>query len=106
MTGRQHAILLLAILAYENRLPNARTNLSRLLCFIAGRNESTMEAYLKRAITQAECDELADLFCKDGDHPDSNECPFLADIIRQLPDKLKKDKAEKNRNKALKKTNE
>lgn len=106
MTGRQHAILLLAILAYENRLPNARTNLSRLLCFIAGRNESTMEAYLKRAITPAECDELADWFCKDGDHPDSNECPFLADIIRQLPDKLKKDKAEKNRNKALKNKNE
>ena len=106
MTGRQHAILLLAILAYENRLPNARTNLSRLLCFIAGRNESTMEAYLKRAITPAECDELADWFCKDGNHPDSNECPFLADIIRQLPDKLKKDKAEKNRNKVLKNKNE
>jgi len=95
MTGKQHAILLLAVLAHHNRIPNARTNLSYLLSFIASRNESTMKDYLKERITPKECEELAKYF--------EVEAPFIGNLIRALPDKLKKDKSEKNRAKVLKK---
>ena len=88
MTGKQHAILLLAFLAHHDRLPHARTNLSLLLCFIASRNESTMHDYLKGRFTQDECETLAKVFDAD--------CPFIAKIIRELPEKLEKDKSEKN----------
>ena len=95
MTGKQHAILLLAVLAHHNRIPNARTNLSYLLSFIASRNESTMKDYLKERITPKECEELAKHF--------DDVAPFIGNLIRALPDKLEKDKSEKNRAKVLKK---
>jgi len=94
MTGKQHAILLLAVLAHHNRIPNARTNLSYLLSFIASRNESTMKDYLKERITPKECEELAKYF--------DDVVPFIGNLIRALPDKLEKDKSEKNRAKVLK----
>ena len=94
MTGKQHAILLLAVLAHHNRIPNARTNLSYLLSFIASRNESTMKDYLKERITPKECEELAKYF--------NDVAPFIGELIRALPDKLEKDKSEKNRAKVLK----
>ena len=94
MTGKQHVILYLAILANAERLPNARKNLSWELSFIAARNQSTMEDYLKSRITQDECNTLAANF---------PETPFIANIIKELPDKLKQDVSEKNRNKVLKK---
>ena len=102
MTARQHTILFLAILANNNSIPKNRTNLSLLLCFISGRNESTTIDCLKRQIKQKECDDLSKVFCKDLCHPESNESPFIARIIRELPEKLKKDISEKNRDKALK----
>ena len=98
LTGKQHVILALAILAYLKRIPNARTNLSYQLSFVAGRNESTMADYLKSAITQEECDETAKVF--------QAETPFIAKLIKELPDKLAQDKSEKNREKALKKNND
>lgn len=97
MTGKQHVILFLAVLAYHNKIPNARTNLSFLLSFISSRNESTMIDYLKNRITQEECDTLAQYF--------NQETPFIASLIRELPKKLEKDKSEKNRAKALNNTN-
>jgi len=93
MTGKQHVILYLAVLANAERLPNARKNLSWELSYIAARNQSTMEDYLKSRITQGECDALAANF---------TETPFIAKIIKELPDKLKQDISEKNRNKVLK----
>ena len=98
MTGKQHAILFLAVLAHHSRIPNARTNLSSLLSFIASRNESTMNDYLKKRITGEECDELARYF--------DSVTPFIATLIRELPEKLEKDKSEKNRLKVLKKDKE
>lgn len=97
MTGKQHAILLLAFLAHHDRLPHTRTNLSFLLSFIASCNETTMHDYLKRRFTQDECETLAKVFDAD--------CPFIAKIIRELPGKLDKDKSEKNKAKALKTVN-
>lgn len=99
MTGKQHIILILAVLAYNDRLPNSRRSMSFLMSFIASRNESTMEDYLGDAISNEECETLAKVF-------DNEKQPFLASIIRQLPDKLERDKLEKNRTKALKKHNE
>ena len=58
-----------------------------------------MEDYLGDAISNEECETLARVF-------DNEKQPFLASIIRQLPDKLERDKLEKNRTKALKKHNE
>ena len=98
MTGKQHVILFLAVLAHHNRIPNARTNLSFLMSFIASRNESTMKDYLKSHITEEECKALAKNF--DG------VTPFIANLIRELPEKLEKDKSEKNRKKASKKDEE
>ena len=95
MSGRQHVILFLSVLAEHGKIPNARTNLSRLMAYIAARKEKTMIEYLKDGITKEQCDKLANEFNED--------CPFIANLIRELPDKLKKDKAEKNRAKALKK---
>lgn len=95
MTGKQHVILFLAVLAYHKSIPNARTNLSYLMSFIASRNESTMKDYLKNRITEEECEDLAVHF--------DSEVPFIAKLIRELPEKLEKDKSEKNRTKALKK---
>ena len=95
MTGKQHVILFLAVLAEHNRLPNARTNLSYLMSFIAARNESSMHDYLKDPITQKECEKLAKEF--------DTVCPFIAKLIRQLPDKLKEDISKKNSAKASKK---
>lgn len=97
MTGKQHAIFLLAVLAHHDRLPHARTNLSFLLSFIASRNETTMFDYLKGRFTQDECETLAKVF--------DTDCPFIAEMIRELPEKLEKDKSEKNRAKALKNNN-
>ena len=97
MTGKQHVILYLAILAHHDRIPNARTNLSWELSFISARRESTMHDYLKKRITQEECDALAEYF---------KETPFIADLIKALPPKLKEDLSEKNRNKALKNNKE
>lgn len=97
MTGKQHVILFLAVLAYHNRIPNARTNLSFLMSFIASRSINTMEDYLKKRITEKECEDLAVHF--------DNEAPFIAKLIRELPEKLEKDKSEKNRTKALKNVN-
>ena len=97
MTGKQHAIFLLAVLAHNDRLPHARTNLSFLLSFIASRNETTMCDYLKERFTQDECETLAKVF--------DTDCPFIAKMIRELPEKLEKDKSEKNRAKALKNNN-
>jgi hypothetical protein len=97
LTGKQHVILALAVLAHLNRIPHARTNLSYQLSFVAGRNESTMVDYLKSAITQKECDEAAMVF--------QEETPFIAKLIKELPDKLTQDKAEKNKEKALKRIN-
>ena len=97
MTGKQHAIFLLAVLAHNDRLPHARTNLSFLLSFIASRNETTMCDYLKERFTQDECETLAKVF--------DTDCPFIAEMIRELPEKLEKDKSEKNRAKALKNNN-
>ena len=97
MTGKQHVILYLAILAHHDRIPNARANLSWELSFISARNESTMHDYLKNRITQEECDALAEYF---------KETPFIADLIKALPPKLKEDLSEKNRNKALKNNKE
>lgn len=94
MTGKQHVILFLAVLAHHNRIPNARINLSYLMSFIASRNESTMKDYLKNRITEEECEDLAGHF--------DDDAPFIAKLIRELPEKLEKDKSEKNRNKALK----
>lgn len=99
MTGKQHIILILAVLAHNDRLPNSRRSMSLLMSFIASRNESTMEDYLGDAISNEECETLARVF-------DNEKQPFLASIIRQLPDKLERDKLEKNRTKALKKHNE
>lgn len=104
MTGKQHVILFLAVLAHHNRIPNARTNLSYLLSFIASRNESTMKDYLKERITQEECDALAKVF--DTGQQISTDCPFIANLIRALPEKLQSDKSEKNRTKALKNNKE
>lgn len=103
MTAKQHVIFFLAILAYENRIPHNRKNMSWILSFISGRNESTTTNELGRKITQKDCDALADSFCKDIDHPESYECPFFAIIIRELPDKLKQDVSKKNRLRRLKK---
>lgn len=97
MTGKQHVILFLAVLAYHKSIPNARTNLSYLMSFIASRNESTMKDYLKNRITEEECEDLAVHF--------DSEVPFIAKLIRELPEKLEKDKSEKNRTKALKNVN-
>ena len=98
LTGKQHVILCLAVLAQFNRIPNARTNLSYQLSFVAGRNESTMQDYLKERITTEECEETAKRF--------EAETPYIAKLIKDLPEKLDKDKAEKNRNKVLKKNKE
>ena len=98
MTGKQHIIFFLAVLAHLKRLPNSRRSMSFLMSFIASRNESTMEDYLGDAISKEECETLAKVF-------DNEKQPFIADLIRELPEKLEKDKAEKNRNKALKKHN-
>lgn len=98
LTGKQHVILCLAVLAEFNRIPNARTNLSYQLSFVASRNESTMKDYLKERITTEECEETAKLF--------EAETPFIAQLIKDLPEKLDKDKSEKNRNKVLKKPKE
>ena len=98
MTGKQHIILFLAVLAHLNRLPNSRRSMSFLMSFIAARNESTMEDYLGDAITMEECETLAQFF-------DNEKQPFIANLIRKLPEKLEIDKIEKNRTKALKKTN-
>lgn len=95
MTGKQHVILFLAFLAQANRLPPARKSLSLLMSFIASRNESTMESYLGHAVKEEECETLAKVF-------EEEKLPYIAELIRALPDKLKKDKSEKNRNKALK----
>ena len=97
MRGKQHAIFLLAVLAHHGKLPHARTNLSFLLSFIASRNETTMFDYLKGRFTQDECETLAKVF--------DTDCPFIAEMIRELPEKLEKDKSEKNRAKALKNNN-
>ena len=98
MTGKQHVILFLAVLAHHNRLPNSRKTMSYLMSFIASRNESTMVDYLGDAISKDECEKLAQVF-------DNEKQPFIAGLIRKLPEKLEIDKIEKNRTKALKKTN-
>lgn len=103
MTDKQHVILFLAVLAKNNSLPNARTNLSVVLSFIASRSENTMIDYLKEAITTDECKKLAQYF--DSGENLSSDCPFIAKIIQELPEKLEKDKSEKNRTKALNKVN-
>ena len=99
MTGKQHIILFLAVLAHNNRLPNSRKTMSSLMSFIASRNESTMEDYLGDAISDEECEKLAIVF-------ENETQPFIAGLIRGLPKKLEKDKTEKNRTKALKKNND
>lgn len=98
MTGKQHVIFLLAILAHHNRIPYARTNLSYLLSFIASRNESTMFDYLKESISKRECEKLAIEF--------DEKAPFLGQLIRELPDKLKENISEKNKQKATKKNDD
>lgn len=94
LTGKQHVILYLAVLAHHNRIPNARENLSWELSLIAGRAESYMKRMLKEAITQEECDKTAKLF--------HETTPFIEGLIKALPQKLKGDKSEKNRKKVLK----
>lgn len=98
MTGKQHVILFLAVLAHHDRLPNSRRSMSFLMSFIAARSESTMEDYLGDAISEDECEALAQVF-------QNEKQPFIASLIRELPDKLEKDKSKKNRKKALKKSN-
>ena len=99
MTGKQHVILILSVLAHHERLPNSRKTMSSLMSFIASRNQSTMEDYLGDAISKEECDNLANVF-------ENEKQPFIAGLIRELPEKLEKDKIEKNRTKALKKNND
>ena len=99
MTGKQHIILFLSFLAHHDRLPNSRKTMSSIMSFIASRNESTMEDYLGDAISKEECENLAKVF-------DNEKQFFIAGLIRELPEKLEKDKKEKNRTKALKKTND
>ena len=99
MTGKQHVILFLSVLAHHERLPNSRKTMSSLMSFIASRNQSTMEDYLGDAISKEECDNLANVF-------ENEKQPFIAGLIRELPEKLEKDKIEKNRTKALKKNND
>lgn len=94
LTGKQHVILYLAVLAHHNRIPNARENLSWELSLIAGRAESYMKRMLKEAITQEECDNTAKLF--------HETTPFIEGLIKNLPQMLKGDKSEKNRKKVLK----
>lgn len=94
LTGKQHVIFYLAVLAHHNRIPNARENLSWELSLIAGRAESYMKRMLKEAITQEECDKTAKLF--------HETTPFIEGLIKALPQKLKGDKSEKNRKKVLK----
>lgn len=99
MTGKQHVIFVLAVLASHDKLPNSRKTMSFLMSFIASRSESTMEDYLGDAISKDECDDLATIF-------DHEKQPFLAKIIRELPEKLGIDKRKKNRAKPLKKHND
>lgn len=99
MTGKQHIILFLSVLAHHKRLPNSRKTMSSLMSFIASRNQSTMEDYLGDAISKEECENLAKVF-------DNEKQFFIARLIRELPEKLENDKKEKNRTKALKKTND
>lgn len=94
LSGKQHVILYLAVLAHHNRIPNARENLSWELSLIAGRAESYMKRMLKEAITQEECDKTAKLF--------HETTPFIESLIKELPTKLQGDKSEKNRKKVLK----
>ena len=102
MTIKQHVIYFLAILAYNDRLPNNRKNMSYILSFISGRNETSTLDNLGRSITQEECNTLADIFCNNSENPNSYQCPFIANIIRELPNKLKQDISKKNKEKALK----
>lgn len=97
LSGKQHVILYLAVLAHHDRIPNARENLSWELSLIAGRAESYMKRLLKEAITQEECDKTAKLF--------HETTPFIEKLIKGLPQKLKEDKSEKNRKKVLKGNN-
>lgn len=99
MTGKQHIIFVLAVLASHDRLPNSRKSMSFLMSFISSRNESTMEDYLGDAISKEECETLAKVF-------ENEKQPFLAKIIRELPYKLERDKIDKNRAKPLKKHND
>ena len=85
----------LAILAKLNCIPNARTNLSIDMSMIAARSENTMHDYLHEAITEEECNKLCNKF-------HIHFKPF-ENMIKELPQKLKEDKSEKNRQKALNK---
>lgn len=96
LSGKEHVILYLAVLAHHNRIPNARENLSWELSLIAGRAESYMKRMLKEAITQEECDKTAKLF--------HETTPFIEGLIKELPTKLQGDISEKNRKKTLKDT--
>jgi hypothetical protein len=94
MTGKQHAILYLAFLAHVGRLPNARENLSWEVSFMSSCNESSCKDYLKRGITDKECEKLAAYF--------NETTPFVANIIRDLPGKIKQNISDKNSAKRLK----
>ena len=94
LSGKQHVILCLAILAYLGKIPNARRNLAPQLQAIAARRESYMEGLLGEAITPKECEATATFF--------EPVTPYIAKLIRELPEKLKADKSEKNRSKAKK----
>ena len=94
LTGKQHVILMLAFLAEHNRIPATRTNISYEMSMIAQRAEGTMFDYLKDRINQDECDKLSKMF--------ETNLPFIATIIKRLPDKLKEDISEKNREKRVK----
>lgn len=95
LSGKEHVIMHLAILAKLNCIPNARTNLSIDMSMIAARSENTMHDYLHEAITEEECNKLCNKF-------HIHFKPF-ENMIKELPQKLKEDKSEKNRQKALNK---
>lgn len=94
LTGKQHVILMLAVLAKFNSIPNARTDISSEMSMIAQRSESTMFDYLKESITPRECKKLALTF--------KTNLPVLAAIIEELPEKLQANISKKNREKRLK----
>ena len=94
MTGKQHVILYLSFLAYVGRLPNARENLSWEVSFMSSCNESSCKDYLKRGITDRECEKLAANF--------NETTPFVANIIKELPGKIKQNISDKNSAKRLK----